>query len=66
VKDEWYQKKKEFESDAQSKRSKLQAYEKQLSNREENLEKKARFADEKGSHPSDNGQGNRRPAKAAH
>ena len=40
VKDEWYKKKKEFEADAQAKRSKQQAYEKQLNNREENLEKK--------------------------
>jgi ribonuclease Y len=40
VKDEWYKKKKDFEADAQSKRSKQQAYEKQLNNREENLEKK--------------------------
>lgn len=40
VKDEWYKKKKDFESEAQSKRNKLQAYEKQLSNREENLERK--------------------------
>jgi ribonuclease Y len=40
VKDEWYRKKKEFDSETQSKRSKMQAYEKQLSNREENLERK--------------------------
>ena len=40
VKDEWYKKKKEFDSETQSKRNKLQAYEKQLSNREENLERK--------------------------
>ena len=40
VKDEWYKKKKEFESDVQSKRSKLQAFEKQLVNREENVDRK--------------------------
>ncbi len=40
VKDEWYKKKKEFETEVQSRRSKLQAYEKQLTNREENVEKK--------------------------
>ena len=40
VKDEWYRKKKDFETEAQSKRSKLQAYEKQLANREENVERK--------------------------
>ncbi|MEX0602635.1 MAG: ribonuclease Y, partial [Bacteroidota bacterium] len=40
VKDEWYKKKKEFDSDIQSKRSKLQAFEKQLENREENVDRK--------------------------
>ncbi len=40
VKDEWYKKKKEFETESQSRRGKLQAYEKQLTNREENVEKK--------------------------
>jgi ribonuclease Y len=40
VKDEWYKKKKEFENEAQARRNKLQAYEKQVTNREENLEKK--------------------------
>jgi ribonuclease Y len=40
VKDEWYKKKKEFESDIQSRRNKMQAYERQISNREENLERK--------------------------
>ncbi|MCX7984663.1 MAG: ribonuclease Y [Bacteroidetes bacterium] len=40
VKDEWYKKKKEFEADMQVRKNKLQAYEKQLSNREENLERK--------------------------
>ncbi len=40
VKDEWYKKKKEFESEAQSKRNKLHAFEKQISNREENVDRK--------------------------
>jgi len=40
VKDEWYKRKKDFESESQSKRAKLQAYEKQLVSREENVEKK--------------------------
>lgn len=40
AKDEWYKKKKEFESDAQSKRNKLQSFEKQLISREENVDRK--------------------------
>ena len=40
VKDEWYKKKKEFENEAQGRRNKLQAYEKQIANREENVERK--------------------------
>jgi ribonuclease Y len=40
VKDEWYKKKKEFESEVQSKRNKLEAFQKQLVSREENLERK--------------------------
>ena len=40
VKDEWYKKKKEFESEAQSRRNKLQVFEKQLENREENVDRK--------------------------
>ncbi|MBI3006003.1 MAG: ribonuclease Y [Ignavibacteriales bacterium] len=40
VKDEWYKRKKEFESEQQSKRSKLQALEKQLLSREENVDRK--------------------------
>ncbi|MCU0412000.1 MAG: ribonuclease Y [Bacteroidetes bacterium] len=40
VKDEWYKKKKDFEQEAQSRRNKLLAYEKQLTTREENVEKK--------------------------
>lgn len=40
AKDEWYRKKKEFDQEAQSKRNKLQALERQLLNREENVDKK--------------------------
>jgi ribonuclease Y len=40
VKDEWYKKKKDFESDSQSKRNKLQAFEKQIISREENVDRK--------------------------
>jgi ribonuclease Y len=40
AKDEWYKRKKEFDVDVQSKRSKMQASEKQLANREENVERK--------------------------
>ena len=40
VKDEWYRKKQEFDSDYQSKKNKLKAFEKQLVDKEENLEKK--------------------------
>lgn len=40
VKDEWYKKKKDFETEAQSKRNKLQAFEKQLESREENVDRK--------------------------
>lgn len=40
VKDEWYKRKQEFESEATSKRNKLQAYEKQLDAREENIDRK--------------------------
>lgn len=40
VKDEWYRRKKEFEAEVQSKRNKLEAFQKQLVNREENLERK--------------------------
>ena len=40
VKDEWYKKKKEFDGDSQSKRNKLQAFEKQLVSREENVDRK--------------------------
>jgi ribonuclease Y len=40
AKDEWYQKKKEFDGDVQSKRSKLQAQEKAIEVREENFDRK--------------------------
>lgn len=40
VKDEWYSKKKEFDADVQSKRSKLAAQEKALDAREENIDRK--------------------------
>lgn len=40
VKDEWYKKKKEFDSESQSKRAKLQVFEKQLESREENVDRK--------------------------
>jgi ribonucrease Y len=40
AKDEWYKRKKEFEADVQSKRNKLQAFEKQLISREENVDRK--------------------------
>jgi len=40
VKDEWYKKKKDSEAEAQSRRNKLQAFEKQLENREENVDRK--------------------------
>lgn len=40
VKDEWYRKKQEFDAEATGKRNKLQAHEKQLDNREENIDRK--------------------------
>ncbi len=40
VKDEWLRKKQEFDNEVNTRRQKLQNYEKQLDNREENLEKK--------------------------
>lgn len=40
AKDEWYKRKKEFESEVQSKRNKAQAFEKQLISREENVDRK--------------------------
>ena len=47
VKDEWYKKKKDFDSDIQSKRSKLQAQEKALDNREENIDRKVELLGKK-------------------
>ena len=40
AKDEWYKRKKEFEAEAQSKKSKAQVFEKQLIAREENVDRK--------------------------
>jgi ribonuclease Y len=40
VKDEWYNKKREFDSEVQSKRSKLAAQEKALEGREQNIDRK--------------------------
>src|ERR1039457_4174601 len=40
VKDEWYKKKTEFDSEVNQKRQKISALEKQLITREENIEKK--------------------------
>jgi ribonuclease Y len=40
AKDEWYKRKKELEAESQSKRNKLQAFEKQLISREENVDRK--------------------------
>lgn len=40
VKDEWYKKKKEVDAELQSKRNKLQVFEKQLEGREENVDRK--------------------------
>ncbi|HEY4643625.1 MAG TPA: Rnase Y domain-containing protein, partial [Bacteroidota bacterium] len=47
VKDEWYRKKQEFDSENQSKRNKLEAYEKQLSSREENIDRKVELLNRK-------------------
>lgn len=47
VKDEWYSKKKEFDADVQSKRSKLQAQEKALDAREENIDRKVELLNRK-------------------
>jgi ribonuclease Y len=40
AKDEWYKRKKEVEAEVQSKRNKLQTFEKQLISREENVDRK--------------------------
>ncbi|MEK7671418.1 MAG: ribonuclease Y [Bacteroidota bacterium] len=47
VKDEWYSKKKEFDADVQSKRSKLQSQEKALDSREENIDRKVELLSKK-------------------
>jgi ribonuclease Y len=47
VKDEWYKKKQEFDAEANTKRNKLQAYEKQLNSREENVERKVELVTKK-------------------
>ena len=47
VKDEWYSKKKEFDSEVQSKRSKLGAQEKALEGREENIDRKVELIGKK-------------------
>jgi ribonucrease Y len=40
VKDEWYKKKQDFDSEYNRKQNKLQSYEKQLNSREENIDRK--------------------------
>ncbi len=47
VKDEWYRKKQEFEHESNSKRNKLQSFEKQLASREDNLERKVELMNKK-------------------
>lgn len=47
AKDDWYKKKREFESEANAKRNKLQSYEKQLAAREENIERKVELVTKK-------------------
>lgn len=47
VKDEWYRKKQEFDSETQSKRNKIQVYEKQLNTREENIDRKVELLNKK-------------------
>lgn len=47
AKDEWYKKKREFEAEANTKRNKLQSYEKQLNAREENIERKVELVTKK-------------------
>lgn len=47
VKDEWYRKKQEYEQEVNSKRSKLQSFEKQLAGREDNLERKVELINRK-------------------
>ncbi len=47
VKDEWYRKKQEFDAETQSRRNKLQANEKQLGSREENIDRKVELLNKK-------------------
>jgi ribonuclease Y len=47
VKDEWYQKKKEFDADLQNKRAKLTAQEKAIEVREENIDRKVELMGKK-------------------
>ncbi len=47
VKDEWYEKKKEFDNDIQGKRNKLSAQEKALETREENIDRKVELLGKK-------------------
>jgi ribonucrease Y len=47
VKDEWYKKKQEFDQEMNAKRNKAQAFEKQLANREENLERRVELVNKK-------------------
>lgn len=47
VKDEWYRKKQEFDAETNVKRNKLQAYEKQLNAREENIDRKVDLINKK-------------------
>jgi len=47
VKDEWYKKKQEYDNESNQKRSKLQAYEKQLASREENIDRKVELLNKK-------------------
>ncbi|MGE5313778.1 MAG: ribonuclease Y [Acidobacteriota bacterium] len=47
VKDEWYKKKQEYDNDVNQKRNKLQAYEKQLHAREENIDRKVELLNKK-------------------
>ncbi|HLP16297.1 MAG TPA: ribonuclease Y [Bacteroidota bacterium] len=47
VKDEWYKKKQEYDNDVNQKRNKLQAYEKQLHGREENIDRKVELLNKK-------------------
>ncbi len=47
VKDEWHKKKQEYDHDVNSKRNNLQSFEKQLTNREDNLERKVELINKK-------------------